>query len=74
MSELAWHRVWYIQYLSRVVKLAMRIIDHDDEGDEKAFGMVYSSINILRWIRTGITLIQEKCFLFWKQFYNIFII
>ena len=31
LSELAWHRVWYIKYLSRVVKLAMRIIDHDDD-------------------------------------------
>ena len=28
----------------------------------------------LRWVRTEISLLQEKQFIFWKQFSNVFIV
>ena len=38
--------------------------DRDGEGNREALGMGYCNIEYLRWIRTGISLIQEKHFTF----------
>ena len=39
-------------------------LDRDGERGKKALGMGNGSVNILRWIRTGISLIQENQFIF----------